>query len=71
MKTAVKTPTRAVTAKATAGMGDVSPKFCEIRGEKMLNEKLMVKKCTNREQATKRKEETETNLTAITTARLQ
>lgn len=28
MKTAVKTPTNAVTAKAAVGRGLVSPKFC-------------------------------------------
>jgi hypothetical protein len=31
MKTAVKTPTSAVTAKATVGSGLVSPKFCNIK----------------------------------------
>jgi len=31
IKTAVKTPTNAVTAKATAGNGVVSPKFCTSR----------------------------------------
>lgn len=29
MKTAVRTPTNAVTAKATVGNGVVSPKFCK------------------------------------------
>lgn len=29
MKTAVRTPTNAVTANATVGRGDVRPKFCE------------------------------------------
>lgn len=28
IKTAVRTPTNAVTAKASVGKGDVSPKFC-------------------------------------------
>lgn len=31
MNTAVKTPTNAVTAKATVGKGDVSPKFCKTK----------------------------------------
>lgn len=31
MKTAVKTPTNAVTAKAAVGRGLVSPKFCTIK----------------------------------------
>lgn len=31
IKIAVRTPTSAVTAKATVGKGDVSPKFCKIK----------------------------------------
>lgn len=31
MKTAVKTPTNAVTAKAAVGRGSVSPKFCTTK----------------------------------------
>lgn len=31
MKTAVRTPTNAVTAKATVGRGLVSPKFCKAK----------------------------------------
>ena len=31
MKIAVRTPTSAVTAKATVGKGDVSPKFCKAQ----------------------------------------
>lgn len=34
MKIAVKTPTSAVTARATVGSGDVSPKFCKIKVQK-------------------------------------
>lgn len=36
MKTAVRTPTRTVTAKATVGRGDVSPKFCRSRRRELL-----------------------------------
>lgn len=53
MKTAVKTPTSAVTAKATVGKGAVSPKFCKIK-KTNINKKQMVGKNTNPEHATRR-----------------
>lgn len=44
MKTAVRTPTNAVTAKATVGKGAVSPKFCENRKKGIIQELKKKKK---------------------------
>lgn len=37
MKTAVRTPTNAVTAKATVGRGDTRPKFCKRRNKDIID----------------------------------